>query len=79
MSCFAAPSSGDTGVAGTHAAIEKLRDAHETFEKRKQHMDRKIDEQVKLAKKYSAQGKKRDALQCIKRKKIYEKQLDQLM
>lgn len=42
-------------------------------------MDRKIDEQVKLAKKYSAQGKKRDALQCIKRKKIYEKQLDQLM
>ena len=50
----------------------------ETIEKRETHIGRKIDNEVTNAKKFSAAGKKREALQCIKRKKMYEKQLDQI-
>jgi len=34
--------------------------------------------QIKQAKQFSAAGKKREALTCIKRKKMYEKQLEQI-
>jgi len=60
------------------AAITKVRDTLETITKREEHLHRKIDNEVKNAKQFSTQGKKREALQCIKRKKMIEKQLDQL-
>lgn len=50
----------------------------DTIEKRESHIQRKIDNEVTNAKKLSAAGKKRDALQCIKRKKMFEQQLDQI-
>jgi len=50
----------------------------ETIEKRETHIQRKIDNEITQAKKFSAAGKKREALQCIKRKKMYEKQLEQI-
>lgn len=55
-----------------------MRDTIETIEKRETHIQRKIDSEVTNAKKLSAAGKKREALQCIKRKKMYEKQLEQI-
>lgn len=65
-------------AASAQGAITKVRDMIETIEKREQHIGRKIDTEVQNAKKFSAAGKKREALQCIKRKKMYEKQLDQI-
>lgn len=59
-------------------AITKVRDMIETIDKREGHVQRKIDNEITNAKKLSAAGKKREALQCIKRKKMYEKQLDQI-
>ena len=39
---------------------------------------RKIDNEVKMARDFSQKSKKREALTCIKRKKMYEKQLEQV-
>lgn len=65
-------------VQETGPAIAKLRDATETLEKREEHLYRKIDNEVKQAQAFSKAGKKKEALTCIKRKKMYEKQLDQI-
>jgi len=59
-------------------AIAKVRDTIETLGKREEHILRKIDGEVKQAKELAAKGKKPQALQCIKRKKMYEKQLEQI-
>ena len=48
-------------------------------ERHKEHLDRTVHEQIQLAERLSAQGKKHDALQCIKRKKIYEEHVEQIM
>ena len=50
----------------------------ETIEKREAHIDRKIQNEITNAKKFSQAGKKREALQCIKKKKMREKQLEQI-
>lgn len=60
------------------SAIAKVRDTLETLEKREEHLQRKVDNEIKQAKAFSAANKKREAITCIKRKKMYEKQLDQL-
>jgi len=65
-------------MGGTSGAIAKLRDASETLEKREEHLMRKIDNEIKQARAFSQQNKKREALTCIKRKKMYEKQLEQI-
>lgn len=70
-------SSGQSG-SGTTAAIAKLRDATETLDKREAHLQYKIDNEIKQARAFSKDNKKREALTCIKRKKMYEKQLEQL-
>jgi len=62
----------------TKAAMDKVNDTLETITKREEHVQRKIDAELNNAKKFSAAGKKREALQCIKRKKMYEKQLEQM-
>jgi|TARA_B110001469_G_scaffold114702_1_gene118768 hypothetical protein len=68
------PSGNSGGGNHTSDAISKLRDAAETMQKREEHLLRKMDNEIKLAKEFSAKGKKREALTCIKRKKMYEKQ-----
>ena len=73
-----APSTTQDAAANAQGAITKVRDMIETIEKRETHIGRKIDNEITNAKKFSAAGKKREALQCIKRKKMYEKQLDQI-
>lgn len=69
---------GGGGGNSTSDAIGKLRDATETLEKREEHLMRKIDAEVKAAREFSKQNKKREALTCIKRKKMYDKQLEQI-
>jgi len=49
------------------------------LQKREDHLMRKIENEIKQAKEFSAKGKKREALTCIKRKKMYEKQVDQII
>ena len=68
------PSGGSSGGNSTSDAIGKLRDASETMQKREEHLIRKIENEIKQAKEFSGKGKKREALTCIKRKKMYEKQ-----
>lgn len=65
-------------MAGTAQAIQRLQDATETLDKREQHLQRKMDNEIKQARIFSNQGKKREALTCIKRKKLYEKQMEMI-
>jgi len=70
--------SGGGNNTGTGDAIAKLRDASETMQKREEHLLRKIDGEISKAKEFSAKGKKHEALTCLKRKKMYEKQVEQI-
>jgi len=67
-----------TAKPNTKDAITKLKDTMETIEKREQHIQRKITKENEDAVAFSKANKKREALQCIKRKKMYEKQLEQM-
>ena len=58
--------------------MTKVNETLETITKREEHVQRKMDKEMQDAKKYNAAGKKREALACLKRKKMYEKQLDTL-
>lgn len=73
--CVAAAAPAATSPADT---IGKLRDALETCEKREEHLNRKVDNEIKQAKLFSQQNKKREAIQCLKRKKMYEQQIANL-
>jgi len=59
--------------------MAKVNDTLETLEKREEFVQRKMDDEITKAKKFSAAGKKREALQCIKKKKMYEKQIESLV
>lgn len=59
--------------------MAKVNDTLETITKREEHIQRKVDNEMKQAKAFSQANKKREALQCLKRKKMYEKQLESLM
>ena len=76
----APPPPTSTGANTPNEAINKLRDTIETHEKRVEHLQRKIDSTIEEEKKYMAQGAKGKprALQCMKRKQIYQNQMDQL-
>ena len=50
----------------------------ETVEKREEHLLRKVDNEIKQAKQFSQQNKKREAIQCLKRKKMYDQQITNL-
>ncbi|KAL3898123.1 MAG: hypothetical protein SGPRY_012908, partial [Prymnesium sp.] len=65
-------------LEATGPAIAKLREAAETLEKREDYLARKIDNEVKQAQELMKANKKKEALTCMKRKKLYEKQLEQL-
>lgn len=73
------PSGNSGGGNETSGAIAKLRDNLEMLQKREDHLVRKMDNEIKMAKEFSAKGKKREALTCIKRKKMYEKQVEQII
>jgi hypothetical protein len=55
--------------------MAKLNETIENIGKKEDHLQRKIDAELGNAKKFHTAGKKREALQCIKKKKMYEQQL----
>lgn len=58
-------------------AIQKLRETEEMLMKKQEFLEKKIDQELTTAKKYGTKNK-RSALLALKRKKRYEKQLDQI-
>ena len=68
------PSASSGGGNQTSASIANLKDKVEMLQKRQEHLARKIENEIKQAKEFSARGKNREALTCIKRKEIYEEQ-----
>ena len=69
--------SGDKDATSTGEAIEKLRDTEEMLMKKVEFLEKKILSEVATAKKNSKTNK-RVALQALKRKIRYEKQLQQI-
>lgn len=59
-------------------AILRNKAAIDTLEKRQLHLEKRINAQEEDAKKRAKEGDKRGALFALKRKKMYEKELDQL-
>ena len=55
-----------------------LKETIKTIGKKEDHLQRKYDAEFANAKEFHAAGKKREALQCIKKKKVYDQQLTQL-
>ena len=68
----------DSKAADSKAAMAKLNETIENIGKKEDHLQRKMDAEVANALKFNAAGKKREALQCLKKKKMYEQQLTQL-
>lgn len=64
-------------VPTTEEAIHKLRDTEELLNKKQEYLEMKIDEELAIAKK-NASKNKRLAIQALKRKKRYAKQLEQI-
>ncbi|GCC38593.1 charged multivesicular body protein 4b isoform X1 [Chiloscyllium plagiosum] len=58
-------------------AIQKLRDTEELLTKKQEFLEKKIDQELLAARKHGTKNK-RAALQALKRKKRYEKQLAQI-
>lgn len=58
-------------------AIQRLRETEEMLAKKQEFLEKKIDHELMTAKKNGTKNK-RAALQALKRKKRYEKQLDQI-
>lgn len=61
----------------TSDALQKLRETEEILSKKQEYLENKILQELQLAKKNSSSNK-RAALQALKRKKRYEKQLTQI-
>ncbi|CAL6410975.1 unnamed protein product [Bathycoccus prasinos] len=55
-------------------AVDKLKDTLEMLEKREALLIKKISAELEKAKAFNRSGNKRAALQCLKRKKLYESQ-----
>lgn len=58
-------------------AIQKLRDTEEILMKKTEFLEKKIESEIATARKHGTKNK-RMALQALKRKKMYEKQLQQV-
>ncbi|OQS07024.1 hypothetical protein THRCLA_20241 [Thraustotheca clavata] len=67
-----------TGPAETAETIRKLREQLDILEKRESHIEKKIEAQLEEAKKKSAAKDKRGAIFCLKRKKMYESEIEKL-
>ena len=68
----------DSKAAEAKAALTQLNETLENIVKKEDHLQRKMDAELANAKKFNAAGKKREALQCLKKKKMYDGQLNHL-
>ncbi|ETV73549.1 hypothetical protein H257_11676 [Aphanomyces astaci] len=73
-----APAPVRTSPADTAETIRKLREQLDTLEKREAHIEKKMELQLDEAKKKSAAKDKRGAIFCLKRKKMYESEVEKL-
>lgn len=78
-----APSSGTTQAGGGNkqtplGAVEQLKDTLSMLEKREALLHKKMAAELGKAREFNRVGKKRSALQCLKKKKLYEQQVDNL-
>lgn len=62
----------------TLATLEKLSETLEMLEKKESVLNKKITMEIDKAKAYTKAKNKRAAIQCLKRKKLYEVQVEQL-
>ena len=66
------------GPVATADTIRKLREQLDTLEKRELHIEKKIQLQLEEAKKKSAHKDKRGAIFALKRKKMFEAEIEKL-
>ncbi len=60
-------------------SMKTIDDTIRQTEKREAHLNTKIAQQLKMAKMKSQKGDKRGAMLCLKRKKMYQKEVDKIM
>ncbi|XP_074591342.1 vacuolar protein sorting-associated protein 32 homolog 1-like [Curcuma longa] len=60
------------------ATIEKLYETLEMLEKKEKVLLKKSDAEIEKAKEFTKSKNKRAAIQCLKRKRLYEQQIEQL-
>uniref|UniRef100_A0A0C9QN58 TSA: Wollemia nobilis Ref_Wollemi_Transcript_19108_923 transcribed RNA sequence n=1 Tax=Wollemia nobilis TaxID=56998 RepID=A0A0C9QN58_9CONI len=60
------------------SSIDKLNETLEMLEKKERVLQKKISTEVERAKEYTRLKNKKAAIQCLKRKKLYETQVEQL-
>eukprot|EP00243_Klebsormidium_subtile_P004528 TRINITY_DN18550_c0_g1_i1.p1 TRINITY_DN18550_c0_g1~~TRINITY_DN18550_c0_g1_i1.p1 ORF type:complete len:226 (+),score=77.61 TRINITY_DN18550_c0_g1_i1:371-1048(+) len=60
------------------STLEKLNETLEMLEKKENLMQKKIAQEMEKAKEFTRAKNKRAAIQCLKRKKLYEQQVEQL-
>ncbi|XP_074285717.1 vacuolar protein sorting-associated protein 32 homolog 1-like [Silene latifolia] len=75
---FGAKGREDSSASSTLATLDKLSEALEMLEKKEQVLIKKAAAEVEKAKDFSRAKNKRAAIQCLKRKKLYEQQVEQL-
>jgi len=78
MNLFGRKKAAATSAADPASTILKLRGTVETLEKRQVHLDKKIEQQTAEAKAKMAKKDKRGALYCLKRKKMYEAEIEKI-
>jgi len=62
----------------TVTAAQDIAQTIELCEKREQHVQRLVEREVEAARAHAAGGNRKAALECVKRKKIHEKELERL-
>ncbi|PFH38171.1 SNF7 family protein [Besnoitia besnoiti] len=68
-----------TATSDLAEAIHRNKEAIETLEKRQQHIEKKIRIQETSARERVASGDRRGALLCLRRKKLFEQDLEQVL
>lgn len=72
------PPSGGSSANQTINAIQNLTEREEQLDKRKSLLEKRINEELAKAKEFTKQKKKPQALMCLKKKKMYEQQMEQV-
>ncbi|KAL9225623.1 hypothetical protein vseg_001525 [Gypsophila vaccaria] len=68
----------EAAASSTLATLDKLNEALEMLEKKEQVLIKKAAAEIERAKEYTRAKNKRAAIQCLKRKRLYEQQVEQL-
>eukprot|EP01127_Copromyxa_protea_P012745 TRINITY_DN3341_c0_g1_i2.p1 TRINITY_DN3341_c0_g1~~TRINITY_DN3341_c0_g1_i2.p1 ORF type:complete len:103 (+),score=19.90 TRINITY_DN3341_c0_g1_i2:15-323(+) len=78
MKLFGGGATAPPPKANPQQTIDKLRETLDTIEKREKFLEVKIQKEVGQAKQLATRGQKEGAVRCLKRKKMYEAQIEKL-